>query len=113
LHRLLLRERRMTAYFAAESLRVHPVAYEDLVADRRMALLRVLDLLGCPPEAALAATEAAEDRTERNPHGGKHALLAGFAHRHRDLLERITADRDGFDPATLAPLLRASAGILL
>ena len=48
--------------------------------------LRVLDLLGCPLDAALAAAEKAEDRTERNPHAGKHMLLAGFAHRHRHLL---------------------------
>lgn len=113
IHRLLLRERRMTAFFAAQELRVHSIAYEDLVADRRMVLLRVLDLLGCPLDAALAAAETGEDRTERNAHAGKHTLLAGFAHRHRALLERVTAERDSFDPDTLAPLLRASAGIVL
>lgn len=113
IHRLLLRERRMAAFFVQQDLRVHPITYEDLVADRRMVLLRVLDLLGCPLQDALEAAEKAEDRTERNTHAGKHRFLAGFAHRHRPLLERVTTERESFDPDTLAPQLRASAGIVL
>lgn len=111
-HRILLRERRMTGFFADRGIRAHAIAYEDLVADRRMVLLRVLDLLGVLPDQAIAATEAPDDRTERLQYDGKHAALAGFAHRHRALLEQVLAERDGIDPAGLAKQL-AAAGIRL
>jgi len=112
IHRILLRERRMEAFLAAQHLPVHAVAYEDLVADRRMVLLRVLGLLGVPPEDAVAAADAGADRTERLRYDGKHALLAHFAHRHRALLERVLSERTRLDPAALARDLDA-AGIRL
>lgn len=112
IHRILLRERRMADFLAERGMRAHAIAYEDLVADRRMVLLRVLDLLGVPPDQAIAATETPDDRTERLRYDGKHAALARFAHRHRALLEQVIAERDRIDPPALAKQL-ATAGIRL
>lgn len=112
IHRILLREQRMEGYLRAEGIAAHPLAYEDLVADRRMVLARVLDLLGVPPEAAIATTTATADRTERIRYDGKHEFLCRFAHRHRALFERVVAERSVLDPADLARALGA-AGIRL
>jgi LPS sulfotransferase NodH len=112
IHRILLRERRVQDFLAGQSIKAHALAYEDLVADRRLVLTRVLDLLGVPLQDALAAADATADRTERLAYDGRHALLAAFGHRHRTLLERVSAERDTLDPAVLARAL-ADVGVAI
>jgi LPS sulfotransferase NodH len=109
--RILAQEQRMEALAGGAGLRLHRLTYEQLLADKHLALMRVMDLLGCPLPAVQAYVRVLDDETERLRYADKHLHLGRFASRYRPLVERALEERHRLDLAEFRASLKAAAGI--
>jgi LPS sulfotransferase NodH len=110
--RILSREQRMAEFAAEQGLRLHHLTYEQLVTDKHMTVMRIMDLLRCPLPAMHAYLRVMDDETVRNRYDGKLALLGEFTSRYRPLIEQVLAERASLDVAAFRASLKAGTGIV-
>ncbi|MBX6382998.1 MAG: hypothetical protein IRZ07_08475 [Microbispora sp.] len=109
--RILARAQRMAEFAAERGLRLHRLTYEQLVTDKHIVVMRIMDLLRCPLPAVQAYLRGMDDQTARLRYDGKVAYLGEFSRRYRPLIEPVLAERTRLDLAAFRILLQASAGI--
>jgi LPS sulfotransferase NodH len=90
---VLSQEQSMQRFFDDKGLKPHRLTYEQLVADKYMTIMRVMDQLRRSGPQIEAYIEQIRDSTQQIQYSDKYAYLCGFMQRFRSQLEYIELER--------------------